>query len=97
MDIRWSEMHRTEVPRNGSLVKRAKTWDHDIFHSGNLALENAIETSDSMKCRGYGEKEERHFSLYRFDKRGYSLPFVYGSKFRTDAVWIFKRLYVLSV
>ena len=32
-------------------------------------MENAIETSDSMKCRGYGEKGRTAFSLYHFDKR----------------------------
>lgn len=33
------------------------------------ALENAIETSDSMKSRGYGLKGRTAFSIYRFDKR----------------------------
>lgn len=33
------------------------------------ALENAIETADSMKCRGYGEKGRTAFSLFRFDRR----------------------------
>lgn len=31
------------------------------------ALENAIETADSMKARGYGLKGRTAFSLYRFD------------------------------
>ena len=41
---------------NGSLIKRVK---HGITIFSILvtwSLENAIETSDSMKCRGYGEK-----------------------------------------
>jgi len=33
------------------------------------ALENAIETADSMKARGYGLPGRSAFSLYRFDKR----------------------------
>ncbi|WP_035291828.1 MULTISPECIES: energy-coupling factor transporter transmembrane component T [Clostridiaceae] len=33
------------------------------------ALENGIETSDSMKARGYGLKGRTSFSLYRFDSR----------------------------
>jgi energy-coupling factor transport system permease protein len=33
------------------------------------ALENAIETADSMKSRGYGLKGRTAFSIYRFDKR----------------------------
>lgn len=54
---------------NGSVVKRAK---HGITIFSILitwALENAIETADSMKCRGYGEKGRTAFSIYRFDKR----------------------------
>lgn len=34
-DIRWSEMHRTKYRKRQS-GKACETWDHDIFHSGNL-------------------------------------------------------------
>lgn len=41
------------------------------------ALENAIETADSMKCRGYGEKGRTAFAIFRFDKRdGYALAYM---------------------
>jgi len=33
------------------------------------ALENAIETADSMKSRGYGLKGRTAFSIYRFEER----------------------------
>lgn len=33
------------------------------------ALENSIETADSMKARGYGLGKRSTFSLYRFDRR----------------------------
>jgi len=33
------------------------------------ALENAIETADSMKTRGYGLPKRTTFSIFRFDKR----------------------------
>lgn len=33
------------------------------------ALENGIETSDSMRARGYGLKGRTSFSIYRFDSR----------------------------
>ena len=33
------------------------------------SLENAIETADSMKSRGYGLKGRTAFSIYRFDER----------------------------
>jgi energy-coupling factor transport system permease protein len=41
------------------------------------ALENAIETADSMRSRGYGLKGRTAFSIYRFDRRdGYMLGFI---------------------
>ena len=54
---------------NGSVVKKVK---HGITIFSILitwALENAVETADSMKCRGYGEKGRTAFSLYHFDGR----------------------------
>ena len=33
------------------------------------ALENAIETADSMKSRGYGLEGRTAYSIYRFDRR----------------------------
>lgn len=33
------------------------------------ALENAVETSDSMRARGYGLKGRTAFSIFRFDRR----------------------------
>ena len=45
------------------------------------SLENAIETSDSMKCRGYGEKGRTAFSLYRFDKRDILCLLFMGASF----------------
>ena len=41
------------------------------------SLENAVDTADSMKARGYGLKGRTHFSLFRFTKRdSYSLFFI---------------------
>lgn len=34
-----------------------------------LALENAIDSADSMRSRGYGLKDRTTFSIYRFDMR----------------------------
>ncbi len=33
------------------------------------ALENSVETADSMKSRGYGLRGRNNFSIYRFDTR----------------------------
>lgn len=54
---------------NGSLIKRVK---HGITIFSILitwALENAIDTADSMKCRGYGEKGRTAFAIFHFDRR----------------------------
>ena len=41
------------------------------------ALENAIESADSMKGRGYGLPGRTAFSIFRFDKRdGYALLYI---------------------
>ncbi len=34
-----------------------------------MSMENAVETADSMKARGYGEKRRTTFHLFRFDRR----------------------------
>lgn len=54
---------------NGSLLKRAKHGLTILSIMITWALENAIETADSMKSRGYGLKGRTAFSIYRFDRR----------------------------
>ena len=54
---------------NGSLLQRMKTAIHIFSIMITWSLENAIETADSMKSRGYGLKGRTAFSIYRFDKR----------------------------
>lgn len=54
---------------NGSLLKRTKTAIHIFSIMITWSLENAIETADSMKSRGYGLKGRTAFSIYRFDER----------------------------
>ena len=34
-----------------------------------MSLENAIETADSMRARGYGQRRRTTFHLFRFDGR----------------------------
>lgn len=53
----------------GSLWKRFKTAVLIISIMITWALENAIETADSMKSRGYGLKGRTAFSNYRIDDR----------------------------
>lgn len=54
---------------NGSIVKRAKCGLSILSVMTTWSLENAIETADSMKSRGYGHSGRTAFSIFTFDKR----------------------------
>ena len=54
---------------SGSILRRTKTAIVIFSIVITWALENAIETADSMKSRGYGLKGRTAFSIYRFDER----------------------------
>ncbi|MBU5593296.1 energy-coupling factor transporter transmembrane protein EcfT [Clostridium sp. MSJ-4] len=54
---------------NGNIITRAKNGIKILSIMTTWALENAIETADSMKSRGYGLKGRTSFSIFRFDKR----------------------------
>ena len=53
----------------GSLWQRTKIAITVLSIMVTWALENAIETADSMKSRGYGLKGRTAVSIYRFDDR----------------------------
>lgn len=54
---------------NGSIIKRAKSGLNILGIMTTWSLENAIETADSMKSRGYGNPGRTAFSIFTFDKR----------------------------
>lgn len=54
---------------DGSMVQRAKNGLTILSIMITWSLENAIETADSMKSRGYGLPGRTAFSIYRFDSR----------------------------
>ncbi len=54
---------------NGNMLQRARNGLKIISILTTWALENAIETADSMKSRGYGLKGRTSFSNFRFDSR----------------------------
>lgn len=58
---------------NGSLLHKIKAGLTIFSIMTTWALENAIDTADSMKARGYGLKGRTAFSLYRFTKRDVGL------------------------
>jgi len=55
--------------KNGSIIRRAKNGLNILSIMTTWALENSIDTADSMKSRGYGLPKRTSFSVYRFDKR----------------------------
>ena len=62
----------------GSLWHRTKIAITVLSILVTWALENAIETADSMKSRGYGLKGRSAFSIYRFDERDRSALIWFG-------------------
>ncbi len=54
---------------NGSILQRIKNGVRILSIMVTWALENSIETADSMKSRGYGLPGRTAFSIYRFDRR----------------------------
>lgn len=61
----------------GSLVRRFKCLIKILSVMITWMLESSVETSASMKCRGYGLKKRTAFSLYSFTRRdAWALAFV---------------------
>ena len=54
---------------SGSRMQRARHGVKILSIMLTWALENAIDTADSMRSRGYGMKNRSTFSIYRFDTR----------------------------
>ena len=54
---------------NGNIIRRAKHGLSILSIMTTWALENAVETADSMKSRGYGHPGRTAFSIFNFDKR----------------------------
>lgn len=54
---------------NGGLIQKVKHGIKIMSIMITWSLENAIETADSMKSRGYGLPGRSAFSIFRFDSR----------------------------
>ena len=62
---------------SGNLLQKMKHGIKILSIMVTWALENAIETADSMKSRGYGLPGRTAFSIFRFDRRdGCALVFI---------------------
>ena len=57
---------------DGNIIQKAQHGIKILSIMVTWALENAIETADSMKGRGYGMPGRTAFSIYRFDRRDMS-------------------------
>ena len=55
--------------KNGSVLRRVRNAIKIFSILVTWSLENAIETADSMRSRGYGLPGRTAFSIYRFDDR----------------------------
>ena len=54
---------------NGNVIEKARHGTKILSVMTTWALENSVETADSMKSRGYGLRGRNNFSIYRFDSR----------------------------
>lgn len=54
---------------SGSSIKRVKCGLNILSIMATWSLENAVETADSMKARGYGIPGRTAFSIFTFDTR----------------------------
>ena len=53
----------------GNILEKVKSRIRILSILITWALENSIDTADSMKARGYGLKNRTTFSIFKFDKR----------------------------
>lgn len=61
---------------NGNVILRAKHGLAILSVMMTWALENSIETADSMKCRGYGLPGRTAYSVFNFKRRDASALFI---------------------
>ncbi|MFT8887326.1 MAG: energy-coupling factor transporter transmembrane component T [Ethanoligenens sp.] len=63
----------------GNVFQRARNGLRILSILITWALENAVETADSMKARGYGLHGRTAFSIFRFDRRDAACLAVIGA------------------
>lgn len=85
----------------GNIIRRARNGIKILSIMVTWALENAIETADSMKARGYGLKGRTSFSNFKFSKRdkvvlgimiGLSLIVIIGVTLKVNRILYFPRI-----
>lgn len=58
---------------DGSLIRRINNGVRIVSIIISWSMENAVETADSMKSRGYGLKGRTSYSIFRFDRRDFAV------------------------
>lgn len=77
----------------GTVVQRAKNGIKIFSIMITWALENAVQTADSMKSRGYGLPGRTAFSIYKFDKRDCAvLLFICACSIYVFAGWMWGNM-----
>ena len=80
--------------RNGTVLQRMKNGVTILSILLTWVLENAIETADSMRGRGYGLPGRTAYSIYRFDDRDrYALLWLAFCGVTIIGAWIAKGFY----
>lgn len=64
-----SAAHKTDLGNQKGLLNKAKYGLRILSIMMTWALENSLETADSLKSRGYGLKGRTAFSIYTFKRR----------------------------
>ena len=67
--VAQAQKHMGRDVEKGRLRQRLKSAIKTFSIMVTWSLENAIETADGMRSRGYGEKGRTAFSIYRLDDR----------------------------
>ncbi len=68
-EIIISQTYIGKSPSSGTIFKRLKNALNILSILITWCMENAIETADSMRSRGYGLKGRTAFTIFRFDVR----------------------------
>lgn len=71
---------------NGNVFQRAAHGLKILSITTTWALENSVETADSMKSRAYGLRGRTNFSIYRFDPEGRDVTGIFSGSIRNIVI-----------
>lgn len=74
--VRMAQKSISRDITDGKLIDRIRNSVRIVSVMISISMENAIDTSDSMKSRGYGIKKRTSFSMYKFKNSDFYFLFV---------------------